>query len=284
MPSDLYPSIGHPDLSRWETLARRIVWAAAAGAGLVTLIGMGTSFAGLRWTYLGAGFPTQVASVAPLIVDLLTLVAYVGLLVLPDKLYPSAVLAAGVLLSAGAQGYHARHGGVAAPITDGRLVFVLGASFMIFAGLALHLLWKILERALPADFILAMRGTPSLPAPPTRAPVTGVARRVSAPSSPAGDLPGGFPDVDALREPWTHNPPQVEKPQVRTARTPPRALRAVTRTQALDQAQNGPCAADCEHHAGVHVGKSTRYRCLGTLQGKRDDCPACVKTREARSA
>jgi hypothetical protein len=272
MPSDLYPSAGHPDLSRWETLARRIVWAAAAGAGLVTLIGMGTSFAGLRWTYLGAGFPTQVASVAPLIVDLLTLVAYVGLLVLPGKLYPSAVLAAGVLLSAGAQGYHARHGGIAAPITDGRLIFVLGASFMIFAGLALHLLWKILERALPADFITAMRGVERKGDP------------VTAPMSvPAVRQGGDFPDVDALREPWTHKPPQVEKPQL----SPPRALRAVaqpTRTQALDQAQNGPCAAGCEHHAGVKVGKSTRYRCQNTLQGKRDDCPACVKTREARSA
>lgn len=144
-------------MNRWERLARRVVLATAIGAGLLLALGMVLSYAGLRSAYLGAGFPNWAASAAPLTVDLLTLVAYVGLLVLAHKAYPGAVVAFGVLASAGGQGYHLSHGGVDARITDGWVIFALGASVMVFAGLAGHLLWLILERALPAGFITAMR-------------------------------------------------------------------------------------------------------------------------------
>lgn len=261
MPSDLYP----PDLSRWETLARRVVLAAVITAAAVTLLAMGLSYNGLRWAYLGAGFGSRVAALAPFVIDPLFLVTYLALLVLPGKRYPLAVLIFGVALSAGIQGYHSSHGGIDSKITDGRITALLGASFMVFAGLALHLLWKILERALPADFITAMRG------------------------------------VEAPRPVLTvHQPPPVErrttdqlvaevrrlnheafdpKPQVSAAAQVPRKA-SVTKIVA-PSLRAGPCHPDCRHHAGRgDVSKTTRYRCQKTLNGTAtgpDACKPCLK-------
>jgi len=267
----------------WAELARRIVAAAALTAGLLLLLGMILSYAGLRSTYLGAGFPRWAASAAPLCVDLLTLTAYIALLVLVGKLYPSCVLAFGVLYSAWAQGFHLSHGGVDAQITSDRVIFLLGASVMIFAGLAGHLLWKILERALPSDFIEALRGaaptlyaerpTPSLP-----------------PSNPEFEReslgtwtePPEFPDLGKLLVDYDNDLARQNGQRTQTAQRVHRP--PVVTKQLAPSAQRGPCAADCQHHRGQEVGKSQRYRCLNTLQGKRDECPFCMQTREGGNA
>lgn len=252
-------------MTRWELLARRIVvWTAAAAGGLL-LLAMILSYSGLRAFYLGAGLPVWSASLYPLTVDLLALVGYVALLVLRHKAYPLAVVAGTVSWSAWAQGYHLSHGGVTSTITSGRVIFLAGASAMVCAGLAGHLLWRILERALPADFVTAMQQTE---------PVERVANPVTAHASrPSLGTPAGrqllHPDPAELVRTLADYPGLAAVPDPTSSQTPaagtPRPAQ-ISRTVAPSgkSQETGPCDPRCTLHAGA-VGKSTRYRCKTRL-------------------
>ena len=192
--------------SRWEHLARRIVLSTAGTAGALLVLAMALSYTGLRAFYLGAGLPGWAASLYPLTVDLLALVGYVALLVLAGKTYPAAVVAITVLWSAAAQGYHLSHGGVTSTITDGRVTFLAGASAMVCAGLSGHLVFKILERALPAGFITAMQ---EQAAPPTqldnwtlKTPVAELAQELAAAGYPASSTPWRKPQIHQPSNHW----------------------------------------------------------------------------------
>jgi hypothetical protein len=279
------------DLARWQTLARKIVQYTAIAAGALLTLGMVLSYAGLRSAYLGAGFSPRAAAAAPLTVDLLTLVAYVGLLVLAGKFYPSVVVAFGVLASAGAQGYHLSHGGVNARITDGRVIFLLGASCMIFAGLAGHLLWKILERALPREFITAMQagGEPVRPvyAPPRlhTPPLTMAGQPDLPPIRTLGDAQRLLGDLEAADPPaiparttaaaaTVTGPSQVTVP-TGAGRGPAKIPAKKVGPRGGTSQDTGPCDPRCLEHpatdprtgqpTGIEVSKSTRYRCRDRL-------------------
>lgn len=272
MPSDLYPD--RPGLARWETLARRFVtWPALAAAALM-LLAMAVSYAGLRSFYLGAGLPAWMASAYPLCIDLMALVAYAAWLSIGGW-YPVAVVAFGVLASAAAQGYHTSHGGIGAGVDNAFVLYLAGSSAIVCAALAAHLFVMIAKRALPADFIEAMRGTeqqwtslsPSSSSSPASLPSA-----TSSASSPAG-VSGA-----AGNPPFVHRPP-AEKPR------PLRALPAEQPRKTVTAASTatGPCADGCQHH-GPATSKSTRYRCEATLAGRTDECRTCAKTRQDRKA
>jgi hypothetical protein len=199
------------------------------------------SYAGLHAFYASAGFAPWSAWLAPLVIDLLTLVAYVAALTLGGW-YPALVVGIGVAASAGAQGYHAANGGITAPVTEAWVLFAAGASVMLAAGLAGHLFWKILEQALPAGFISAMRATAplyetrTLPEPASN-PLHAVPTLVERPAQET------LPARQAVA-------PRIHRP---TAKAPSQ--------------QRGDCVPGCDRHPeGVSVSKSTRYLCKDRLE------------------
>lgn len=262
-------------MTRWEGLARRVVAATAAAAGVLLALAMILSYSGMRSFFLGCGFPAWAASAAPLCIDLLALVGYVALLVLIKKGYPGFIVAVGVLASAAAQGYHLSHGGITADVTDGRVIFAAGAAPMISAGLAGHLLWLILERALPAGFITAMRGQGELEReaelptqPPTRLEAPPAAGSAPAPRA-VGTLAPPPRDAERTLADYPPLPPPV--PLRRPAPAAARQPRAVV-TRASPSQQDGPCVDDCTRHpAGTKVSKSTRYRCIDRIAAARQE-------------
>jgi hypothetical protein len=283
----------------WAELARRVVLGVATAAGVLLVLAMVLSYSGLRSFYIGCGLPDWMASAYPLCVDLLALVAYVAWLALGGW-YPAAVVVVGVLGSASAQGFHTANGGINANV-DGWLVLSLaGASAMLCAGLAAHLFVMIIKRALPVDFISAMRGAastlylppsnPYLPPsnlPPVRFERPDLGTWQEPPPAPLRDqLPADpFPDVakllvdydnDLARRNGARNPRddsdlRIHRPRVETVTAP---------APSAASQQTGPCAAGCQHHAGQQVSKSARYRCQNTLAGKKDECAPCLRTRE----
>lgn len=240
---------------RWQTLARRVVLGAATATAVLLALAMGLSYTGLRGFYLGAGFPAVAASLFPLPIDLLFPVGFVALLVLPGarKIYAGAVVAFSGATSAAAQGYHQSHGGITADVTDGRVLFLAGASAMVSALIAGHLLWLILERALPVGFIAAMRAdTPTF----EPSPVQRDAIRVTPP------LPLVPPPVVELEQTLADRPALHSVPAA-TARPPARVHRPRGRP-ASQEPRECWCAGDegtgrpaCD---GAVVTKSTWYR------------------------
>jgi hypothetical protein len=292
----------------WVRMARRILLATALLTAVLVLIGMALSYAGLRSAYRGAGFPEWAAAAAPLCVDLLTVVAYVGLIVLAGKAYPAALVAFGIGASAFAQGFHGSHGGVDAAITNWLVVALLYASPIIFAGLGGHLFFKVVERSTPADFITALRGEShpggSFAAPTTDERAGTVEVQLEALDERdrrllhAATWDEDMTDLDAELEASmaAHpagngqvNPPRMrgsregEPPGIYLDRMPARPQVATTAERAPSQ-KRGPCSARCGHHVGEKVSKSTRYRCQAGLDGKPNGCPDCAKAREVGHA
>lgn len=268
-------------MTRWEHLARRVVLGVVTATTVLLLLGMVLSYSGLRSFFIGCGLPVWAASLSPLCVDLLAAVGYVALLVLHHKLYPGVVVALSVLGSAAGQGYHLSHGGIASDITDSRVIFAAGASAMICAGLAGHLLWRILERALPAGFIRAMQADlnesvfdSSEPAPdlnPER-------DRTATPLPTRAGRPVGarITELAEHLEQIAPAPKPAAPARTLTAVPAPRIHRpaAITATVRPSQ-QPGPCP-DCQHHTG-NVSKSARYRCANGT------CTTCTKLDTAAS-
>jgi hypothetical protein len=260
----------------WAELARRVVQSVATGAGVLLLVAMVLSYSGLRAFYIGCGLPDWMASLSPLCVDLLALVAYVAWLALGGY-YPAVVVGLTVAASAAAQGFHVTQGGFHSQITNVLVLGLAGASPMICAGLAGHLFFMIVKRSLPVDFIESLRdGAPTLYAerptlslPPSNPP-------------PAEIETEDWPEMDKLLVDYDNDLTRQNGQRTQTAQRvhrPPVVTRRVA-----PSAQRGPCAANCQHHRGQEVGKSQRYRCLNTLQGKRDECPFCMQTREDGNA
>lgn len=290
-----YPSGARTD---WTLLARRVVVGTAVTCAVLLLLAMVLSYAGLRSFYLGAGLPERWASAYPFCVDLLALVAYVAWLSLGGW-YPAAVVIFGVAASALAQGYHISHGGVDAQVTGWFVLGLAGASAMVCAGLAAHLFVKIIKRALPVDFISAMRGTaqvtPAAPIARDAVPTPDLppSNRVHGVPTPLDPMPADpFPDVERLLVDYDndltrqlassngfHNPPRTTEPRAPENMIVPPA-RLATSERAPSQAR-GPCSARCGHHRGETVAKSTRYRCQAGLDGKPNGCPECTRSREA---
>jgi hypothetical protein len=251
-------------VNRWERAAGQVVRVVIIATGVLLLLGMVLSYAGLRAFFLGAGLPGWAASLSPLCVDVLALVAYVALVVLVGKAYPAAVVALTVLGSAAAQGYHLSHGGVAADITDGRVIFAAGASAMVCAGLAGHLLYLVLARALPAEFITALQADLAPAVHGSTEPVSDLTPRRDDPFSDELDQAdptstaqmGSVTDAELeelLAEPVLTAPAAIHRP---VARRPIRVRAGTVRPSQ----QTGPCVPTCKHHTG-NVSKSTRYRC-----------------------
>lgn len=259
-------------MTRWETLARRVVIATAVATAALVALAMGLSYAGLRAFYLGAGFPTVAASLFPLPIDLLFPVGFVAALVLAGrsrKAYAAAVVALAGLASAGAQGYHQSHGGVTAQITDARVLFVAGASAMLAALVAGHLLWLILERALPADFIAAMKATTerstewkspsaSSPASVSAGPpsTTSPPRPVSTGAAASIDATDGFPELEKLLVDYDNDLAQRANGRAPVA-TKPRVHRPTAK--APSQQPRACYGADCGCDGKVQT-RSTWYR------------------------
>lgn len=266
-------------MTRWETLARRVVIATAALTAALLVLAMGLSYTGLRAFYLGAGFPTLAANLFPLPVDLLFPVGFVATLVLPPggKWYPACVVAFSGVASAAAQGYHQSHGGVTAAITDGRVLFVAGASAMLCALIAGHLLWLILERALPVGFISAMRADREREADTFTAPKSGkrVPEYVAWPETePSLPLPPVVPAVQEVEQTLADRPALHSVPTPAEAELPGTLVHRAAPGGRPPSQQTGPCVASCAHHRGQDVSKSARYRCAG------GQCKTC---REAAS-
>jgi len=268
-------------MTDWREVARRVVFWTAVLTGVLMLLGMVLSYAGMRSFFTACGFPGWAALLAPLVVDLLAAVGYVGLIVLPRKAYPAAVVALGVVGSAAAQGYHLSHGGVSADVTDPWVIAAAGAAPMVSAGLAAHLLKLILDRVLPADFLTALRGE-ELPAAvvPAAAPVGryedgGQARldtaltRFGLPPAPAWTPPAVLPPrVPAIP---AELPPTAPRITAQVSEPKPKPKRA-QRPPAGGSQLPGPCEG-CKHHVG-DVSKSARYRCQGGT------CGTCKKLEE----
>jgi hypothetical protein len=273
---------GETRLIDWARVARRIVIWTALTAAAVMAVGMALSYVGLRGAYTGAGFAFRAAAVAPLCVDLLTLVAYVGLLVLAGKAYPTALVAFGIGFSAFAQGFHGTHGSDGGRITNWLVVGLLWASPIVFAGLAGHLTWLIVKRAAPADFILSLRGDEQV-SPPRALRAPPLERdEPDVPDWVNGELESAFADYDTrelVRSMNGHNPPEMRLPDRMPDRPQVRATVAARPAVGAPSQKKGPCSARCTHHVNETVSKSTRYRCQAGLDGKPNGCPDCAKTR-----